>query len=73
MSAAFVQRVLFVTGTVLLTLVSVYALLEAPDVFLLTVAPLLFAVFLRTVAVTVLLAAGSLAGFSWFVGPRLYT
>lgn len=85
MSLPFVQRVLFVTGVALLALTFLYALVEAPSIFLLTFVGVLLAVFLRTVAkalplpyrpalaVTVLLVVGVFAGFSWFVGPRLNT
>jgi predicted PurR-regulated permease PerM len=83
MNVSFVQRVLFITGVVLLTLVFLYALVEAPGIFLLTFVGVLLAVFLRTVAkalplpyqpalaVTVLLVVGVFAGFSWFVGPQI--
>jgi predicted PurR-regulated permease PerM len=72
-----------VTGVGLLVLSFLYAFTRAPSVFLLTFVSVVLAVFLHTVAralplphkpalaLTLLLIAGALTGFSWFAGPRL--
>lgn len=83
MSATFIQRVLFITGVVLLVIALLFAFARAPGIFLLTFVSVVLAVFLHTVArtlplpykpalgVTLLLLVGVLAGFSWFMGPCL--
>ncbi len=83
MSTTFIQRVLFITGMVLLVLVFLFAFTRAPGIFLLTFVGVLLGVLLNSVAnalplprrpalaVTLLLIVGVLAGFSWLVGPQL--